>query len=77
MTELRPAIEVAREAFLAFRADGNPTEIITADRRALVDAIVAMLRERAKVAGNGPLGVPEWAYNSVAREIAQRFGGAI
>ena len=75
MTELRPAIEVTGDilAKLSFtKKHADVTTIITADRLALVDAIVAMLRDRgSQTASDGRFYAFEFADL-----IAQRFGGS-
>ena len=84
MTELRPAIEVA-DQFMASTQERDRHFLvgyITADRRALVDAIVAMLREEvasweASSASQGKkIGGLCAGQKRAADLIAQRFGGS-
>ena len=74
MTELRTAIGVAHEIEGVFSGCAAPETsvdgIITADRRALVDAIVAMLRKEAGDVRTWP----DYYASQFADLIAQRFG---
>lgn len=89
MTELRPAIEVANDLLTRLTFARRPADIlpiITADRRALVDAIVAMLREESDKGAElgiaaekgttkrAAYGGGSLALHRCADLIAQRFG---
>jgi len=77
MTELRPAADVyleakaANETCLQIPRYTCAVAVIEADRRALVDAIVAILREEAYRRRNS---YPDY---HAADLIAQRFGGTL
>jgi len=99
MTELRPAIEVVNALLTRWEGDSfadHPADapaladmqaLITADRRALVDAIVVMLRGHAAIVGSTAKKSRVNEYdraismgwvkgtNDAADMIAQRFGG--
>jgi len=88
MSELRPAIEVAMDAYDAAQHNRLISPIIEADRRTLVDAIVAMLRGHGAIveAATKKSRVNEYdraismgwvkGTNDAADLITQRFGGA-